>query len=111
MTKYIEQIPNNELKIFFRCLMFPNLTDEELADYRNWFDSINDNHSRLICVYGLFPYEVLSLIKDTDPQSRIDFIKDTSFNKEETDKYTIEYPIKSEFNSETGKFTYIKTNL
>lgn len=94
---YINSMPDIDIRRLIRALIWPNYTDEELAFLGNWSDGTSENFYLFKYLEDRFPEHIVKEIKLTTPESRIDFIKNTSYDLEEVKKYEAEiYPIRVE---------------
>ena len=98
--KYIKQMPDNDIRKVLRAIVFPDQTDEQLAFVENWFNGRTKSLEALKAIEHLFPHKFISEIRFSTPEGRIEFIKATSYDLEEVQKYNGEYPVRKEFYSE-----------
>lgn len=98
--QYINSMPENDIRKVIRAIVFPESTDEQLAFCENWYNHRNKTWKLFESIKHLFPIKLVNEIRVTDPQSRIDFIKNTSYDLQEVEKFNLEYPVKVIFNKE-----------
>lgn len=100
---YINSMPDNDIRKVIRAIVFPDQTDEQLAFCETWFNARTKSHDLFEKVKHLFPVKLVNEICFTTPESRIDFIKATSYDLEEVEKYNQQYPVRAECYPEDDK--------
>lgn len=93
---YINSMPENDIRKLIRAIVFPDCTDEQLAFCETWFNARSKSNDDFKKIEHLFPVELVKEIRFTDQKSRIDFIKATSYDLKEVEKYNEQYPVRIE---------------